>query len=329
MTKTADSPAERCAKRLRAADRLVVTGHLNPDGDSIGSAIALARMLRSAGKKVLVWNRDDTPAVYLPLTSGEDLRVGGDPPADLEQSFDLAVALECPSLDRSGLSEHLSRLPVVNIDHHLGNEMYGEVAWVDPEAPALGEMVLELALSAGFEIDAETATALFVALASDTGGFRFANATPRAFEAAAALTRAGADPTLVARWLYESRPEPSIRLLGEMLPSLRLEAGGRIASTLLTRSMFAASGATAAHTEGLIDVPRAIDRVVAVALVRELDAGKCKVSLRSRGDLDVESIARALGGGGHRNAAGYVAWGDPEAVRSEAVRLLSEDLARA
>jgi phosphoesterase RecJ-like protein len=220
-------------------------------------------------------------------------------------------------------------LPVLNIDHHLGNAHYGAVNWVDTAAPAVGEMVYRLAQGLKAALDAETATALYLTLVTDTGGFRFANATPAAFESAAALVREGARPEQVAQWLFESQPAAAVRLLGAMLQTLDLHLDGRVATALLTPEMFAAAGAAPGDAEGLIDHPRSIAGVQAVALVRRLEDGHCKVSLRSRGEVDVERIARQHGGGGHRNAAGFVIAGEEHELRLRLAAALGEAIAAA
>jgi phosphoesterase RecJ-like protein len=251
--------------------------------------------------------------------------MGDRPPEDFPAGFDSVIVLECPALDRSGLEEPLSGLPLINIDHHLGNELYGTIDWVDSTAPAVGEMVLRLALELGLELDAQSATPLFMALATDTGGFRFANATERAFEAGAELVRCGARPEEVSRWLYESRSAAAVCLLGESLATLRLAAGGRVATVVVTLPMYERCGASRTDTEGLIDYPRSIHGVEAVALLRELPQGGLKVSVRSRGAVDVESLARRHGGGGHRNAAGFnLAETDLEAARERVTGALAE-----
>jgi phosphoesterase RecJ-like protein len=318
---------EALLKRLRDDNRFLLTSHANPDGDAVGSEIGLARILRSLGKGAVIWNRDEAPSLYRELPGVTRIHTGDEPPAGFPEAFDSVVVLECPSLDRTGLEEHLAELPQLNIDHHMGNEHYAEVNWVDPAAPAVGEMVFRLAQGLMMELDAQTATALFLTLVSDTGGFRFPNATADAFDAAAALVREGARPEQVAEWLYESRPETSIRLLGEMLQSLQLHADGAIATALLSREMFESSGAQTSDTEGLVDVPRSIAGVRSVALVRQTGDDQFKVSLRSTGDIDVERIARAAGGGGHKNAAGFVAEGDMEEIRQRLVTELTEALA--
>jgi phosphoesterase RecJ-like protein len=318
-------PTDELLERLDRGGQFLVSGHVNPDGDSIGSALALSWLLADKGKSVTLWNRDETPEIYTALPDADRIHVGNDPPVEnLSGTYDAAILIECPTLDRSGLEAHLAALPTINIDHHLGNGEYGSVNWVDPDAPALGEMILRLSRALGNSLDARTATVLLMALTSDTGGFRFSNTTERAFSAGADLVRSGARPTEVSRWLYESRPVASILLLREMLSGLALSDDRRIASVVLTGEMFARAGATAAHSEGLIDHPRSLDGVEAVALVRELSDGRCKVSLRSRGALDVEKIARRHGGGGHRNAAGFVALGTVEEVRKLAVHQLQE-----
>jgi phosphoesterase RecJ-like protein len=187
-------------------------------------------------------------------------------------------------------------------------------------------MVYRLAQALKVALDPETASSLYLTLVTDTGGFRYSNATPAAFEAAAALVRDGAQPEQVSQWLYESQPLAAVRLLGEMLPTLALHLDGRIATVRLTAAMFERAGAGAGDSEGLIDVARSIAGVQAVALVRQRDDG-WKVSLRSRGEVDVEKIARHHGGGGHRNAAGFSIEGDPDEIQQQVVEALGAALA--
>jgi phosphoesterase RecJ-like protein len=319
--------------KIRQGNRFLLTSHVNPDGDAIGSELGLARILRRLGKGAVVWNRDETPALYRPLPGSDRVHSGAEPPAGFPDKFDALVVLECPSPDRTGLEQHLGALPVLNIDHHLGNQHYGAVNWVDSAAPAVGEMVFRLAQALKVALEPEIASCLYLTLVTDTGGFRFSNATPAAFEAAAALVREGAHPDQVAQWLYESQPESAIRLLGDMLGTLRLHDGGRIATVHLDPAMFERAGAGPGDSEGLIDHPRSIAGVDAVALIRQRPDGSCKVSLRSRGEADVEKVARHHGGGGHRNAAGYAVEGgagggpaDPAEIERQVVAELSEIL---
>lgn len=319
---------EDILSRLRQAGRVLITSHANPDGDAIGAQLGLARLIRKLGKGATVWDRDPVPAIYRSLPAAERIHVGEEPPRGYPDDYDTLVVLECPSLDRTGLEDQLAgMMPILNIDHHLGNQHYGAVNWVDVSAPAVGEMVLRLANDLKLEIDPDTAACLYLALVSDTGGFRHSNTTPRAFEAASFLVGRGASPERTAQWLYESRPAPMLRLLGEMLSTLEISSDGRVATALLTPEMYQRSGATHSDAEGLVDYPRSIDGVAAVALLRVLGEGRVKVSLRSRGDgADVERIARKHGGGGHRAAAGYEATGELAALRREIADELGREL---
>lgn len=295
---------EPVLRRIASARDILLTSHANPDGDAIGSELGLAGVLRSLGKRVVIWNFHPVPPVYAALPGAAGITIGETPPEGFPDHFDLAIVLECPTPDRTGLESALAKLPIVNIDHHLGNAGYGEATWIDTSRPAVGVMVHDLAAALGVRLDADVANCLLVALVTDTGGFRFANATPQAFESAARLLRDGADIETVSRWLYESQPEGAVRLLGELLATLRRHHGGRIATAHLTRVMFERAGAAPGDSEGLIDTPRSIDGVDAVALFREVERDAWKVSLRSRGAIDVQAVARGFGGGGHRNASG-------------------------
>ncbi|MGH9382552.1 MAG: DHH family phosphoesterase [Thermoanaerobaculia bacterium] len=318
---------EPLLRELQQGHRFLITAHLSPDGDAIGSALGLGRLLRQSGKGAVVWLHDPIPAFYGSLPGSDRVHQGEAPPPGFPDGFDRAVVLECPQLARSGLAEALKTLPILNIDHHLGNEPYGRVNWVDSAAPAVGEMIYRLGVQARFDIDAVTATLLLLALAADTGGFRHSNSSPEAFEAAAALVRDGARPEEVARWLHQNRSLASLKLVSEMLLTVELAAADpRVASAVVTRDMFTRSGAAVADTEGLIDYPRSLSGVEAVALLREEEDGHWKISLRSRGDVDVQRIALRHAGGGHHNAAGCRMSGDLDDVRRGIVAELVEGL---
>ncbi len=315
-------PPERLVGLLEEAENVLITSHIHPDGDAVGTSLGLARILESLGKTSRVWLRDPPPSIYQALPGASTIHLGPDPPVGYPESYQRVVVLECPTLDRSGLEEHLRLAPLLNIDHHLGNSFYGEDPWVEPAAPAVGEMVLRLADALGAPIDAETATLLLVALVTDTGGFRFSNASPAAFRAAARLVESGAKPERVAQWVYESQPPATIRLMGQMISSLRLHGDGEVATAWLTPAMFEASGAAPGDAEGLIDIPRSIAGVEVVALLRNLEEGQVKASLRSRGRANVELVARGFDGGGHNNAAGCKLTGTPEEVETLIVTAL-------
>jgi bifunctional oligoribonuclease and PAP phosphatase NrnA len=328
MSTTTKAPETLLAK-IRQGNRFLLTSHVSPDGDSIGSALGLARILRGMGKGAVIWCRDSVPAVYRLLPGVDRIHTGEEVPGGYPEKFDAIVALECPSLDRTGLDEALEGggLPILNIDHHLGNQHYGQVNWVDTAAPSVGEMVYRLARSLNVTMTEDAANLLYLTIVTDTGGFRHSNATDVAFEACAELLRDGARPELVTRWIYENKPVAVLRLVAEMLRSLELHDEGRIATVLVTSEMIEAAGADVSDTEGLIDYPRKIAGVQGVALLRERTDGKTKVSLRSRGEVDVEKIARAHEGGGHKNAAGFELAGSPADNREAVVEALRGALA--
>lgn len=290
-------------RRLRRARHVLITSHSSPDGDALGSALGLMELLGLLGIAATVISRDPHPASLGFLPGLDGVRVMDALPEGLDQHYDLAVVLECPGLDRTGF-EGLDALPIVNIDHHLSNDAYGEVNWIDETAPAVGEMILRLALAAGVPIGADLATNLYAALVTDTGDFRYANATPRAFTAAALLVKGGAEPHWIANALWEHVPARIIRLTGVVLQTLELVADGRIAVIRCDREMLERAGAAPEDTENLVNYPRSIDGVEVAVLLKAFVPGSVRVSLRSRGTVDVRSVAARFGGGGHREAAG-------------------------
>ncbi len=313
---------EALLQPIRGARRILLSSHANPDGDAIGSELGLARILTSLGKQVTIWNLDACPGIYRQLPGAEGIHVGSEPPAGYPDEIDLGIVLECPSLDRTGLEARLRELPLLNIDHHLGNTGYGISSWVQVDAPAVGVMVSRLARALEAPLDHIAANCLYLALVTDTGGFRFANANASAFRAAAELIEGGAEVETVSRWLYESQPEGAVRLLGELLATL--ERHRRVVTVHLTLDAFTRAGAATGDSEGLVDVPRSIAGVTAVALFRELGPDLWKISLRSRGPVDVERIARGFGGGGHPNAAGCRFAGTIVEAKRRFVALLEE-----
>ena len=319
MSHTVREP-EVALTRLRRARRVLITSHANPDGDALGSELALAELLRSLGRDAKIANLDPPPPTLTELPGIDTVHVGGLPP-DFPEAYDLVVTMECPGLDRPGL-DGLDQLPIVNIDHHLSNDNYGEINYVDETAPAVGEMVLDLFSKADIVPSSAAATNMYVALYTDTGGFRYSNTTTRAFRAATRLVEAGADPETVGCWIHEQRSAGSVRLLGEALTTLELLAGERLAVISVDQAAFERASAVSADTEELINVPRAIRGVLAAAFLKQASANTVRVSLRSKGDVDVRSVAAEFGGGGHRNAAGCTIHAPLEEARRQLVERL-------
>jgi phosphoesterase RecJ-like protein len=297
------------ANKLKQAYRVFVTCHRNPDGDAIGSELAIAELAEKIGVDSVIVNRDATPANLGNLPGAEKITVADDLPEDFPEKYDLAITVECPQLERTGF-EGLTRLPILNIDHHPDNPAYGVVNYLDSKSPAVGEMVWRLYQELGVMPSPEAATNLFAALATDTGDFRYASATGRAFRAAAEMVDAGANPPRVANWVHNNRSLASVRLLGESLRTLRITCDGKLALITADREAFERAGAGPEDTEETVNVPRSIMGVEAVAYFKQWEPGVVRISLRSRGSVDVRAVAASFGGGGHTNAAGCTIEGE-------------------
>ncbi len=315
MSLKSTHPSE-AVRRLKEAYRVLITCHRNPDGDALGSELALAEMARRLGVQTVIVNRDRTPANLGNLPGADDISVADELPADFPSAYDLVITVECPGLDRTGF-EGLTRVPILNIDHHPANPAYGVVNFLDEESPAVGEMVWLMYREAGLLPTEEAATNLFVALSTDTGDFRYSNATSRAFRAAAEMVDAGARPARVANWVHNHRSLASVRLLGEALQSLKIRCNGKLAVITADRGAFERAGAGPEDTEEIVNIPRSISGVEAVAYFKQWEDGTVRVSMRSRGDVDVKAVAEAFGGGGHVNAAGCAIQGELEQVERD------------
>jgi phosphoesterase RecJ-like protein len=320
MSEVTRDPAVAVA-RLRRARRVLITSHASPDGDSIGSELGFAELARGLGAVTTIVNRDPHPTSLDFLPDLNSITVAGELPAGWERDFDLLAILECPGLDRPGFAG-LDRLPTLNIDHHMANPRYGELNYLDEEAPAVGEMVLAMAEAAGVRVTPGMATNLYTALVTDTGDFRYSNATPRAFKAAATLVAAGARPQEIADGLWEHNPARVVRLTASVLGTLELLAGGRLAVIICDRAMLDAAGAHQEDTENLINIPRAIAGVRVAVFFKAFKDGVVRASMRSRGDLDVQAVARTFGGGGHRNASGCSIEGSLQQARATLLKAL-------
>lgn len=294
---------EVAVTRLRRAKRVLITCHANPDGDALGSELALTELADRLGVDYVVTNHDPTPLNLSRLPGIERIAVAPELPTDFPDGFDLAITLECSSADRCGFVG-IDRLPILNIDHHKSNDRFGEVNFLDSEAPAVGEMVLKMFDCAQIQPSAQAATNMYAALATDTGDFRYSNATSRAFRAATSLVEAGAAPAQVAEWVHEHRSLATVRLLGEAMRTLEVSSQGRLATIAVDRAAFDRAGATPADTEEIVNLPRSIAGVEAVAFFKQWEEAVVRVSLRSKGALDVATVAARFGGGGHTNAAG-------------------------
>ncbi|HEX8743699.1 MAG TPA: bifunctional oligoribonuclease/PAP phosphatase NrnA [Thermoleophilaceae bacterium] len=292
---------------LRAADKLLLTTHENPDGDALGSLRGMQLMLEALGKDVVMFLSGDNfplPHEYRHMPFDDVLNA---PPDDLQQR--LIVFLDCGNIDRMPVDFlRTGGTRIINIDHHHDNTRFGDVNLVVGHASCTAEILFDLAGGLGVEITKPLAEALYIALVTDTGKFMFENTTPAAHTMAAALIAAGVEPQVVHQRLYEGLPFSRIQLLARALASVQRFDGGSITLTHLTTDDFHLSEAKESDSEGIVDHMRQVEGTLVAALVRELldDDRRRKVSLRAtNGRIDVSKIAREFGGGGHRQAAGF------------------------
>ena len=287
---------------LREHQRFAVMSHVRPDGDALGSQLALALSLQQLGKEVRVWNEDGMLEKYSFLPRAELVTK----PPSTPEDFDCAIALDTAIQNRLGtaLAAVHSKL-WINIDHHLSNPGYGDVVYVDPDAPATAEIIFRLIKSQNLPFNRDIAENLYAAISTDTGSFQYPKTSARTFEIAAELIRAGLDVGRLNQQLYENYPRRRLELLRELLRTMRFEHGGRVASVSLSLKTAAELGVLPEDNEGLIDHLRAIRGVIVAVFFEELGDGKVRVSMRSKNEaVDVCAICQKFGGGGHALAAG-------------------------
>ena len=295
------------AGAIRQAESIAILSHVRPDGDAFGSQLALALSLKQLGKNVTVWNEDGMLEKYAFLPGSDMLEK---PPTE-PSTFDLGIALDTATQQRLGLAgEAVSAPRWINIDHHVSNPGYGDLAHIDWSAPATGQILFEFLSDAGLPIDSGIAENLFVAISTDTGSFQYPNTTARTFQIGAELLKCGVDVGRVSQLLYESYPRRRVELLRELLGTMRFVADGRVASFSLSLKVAQKLGVFPEDNEGLIDHLRAIEGVIVAVFFEELIEGKVRVSMRSKdAAADVSAICQKFGGGGHKMAAGARARG--------------------
>ncbi|HSK08676.1 MAG TPA: bifunctional oligoribonuclease/PAP phosphatase NrnA [Vicinamibacterales bacterium] len=315
--------AARIAAELRARQRFVITSHLKPDGDSIGSQMAMAGALRALGKDVRVVNCDQAPQPLLAFPWVDQIEITD----RVEGDYDAAIVMECGDLARTGV-QGLERFFLINIDHHPGNAMFGAINWFDASAAACGEMVFEVIRALDVPISPEIGTHIYLAILTDTGSFHYSSISPRTFDICRQALEAGVDPVSVARNVFDSNNIGRLRLFGAVLGSVEIEDGGRLATIYLDHAMARAAGGTYDDTEGLINLPLTVKEVQAVAFFKEVSHSQYRVSLRSKGGIDVGDVAKRFGGGGHKNASGCTVDGTLPEVRAQVIPLVAEAIGR-
>ncbi|HYE65048.1 MAG TPA: bifunctional oligoribonuclease/PAP phosphatase NrnA [Pyrinomonadaceae bacterium] len=308
---------------IDAKRRFAITSHVRPDGDSLGSSLGLYWLLRALDKEPEVIMRDPVPHAYRKLPGAASVRVT---PA-IDRPYDAVFVIECSDITRPGLVD-LEKQVVVNIDHHSTTALFGTINWIDSTASAVGEMIYNLCKAIGVRVTKEIAECVYTALLTDTGSFHYSNTTERTFKVASELVRAGVKPARIAQAVFSSYPWSKIELLGEVLSTARRDRSGRVAWMRQTLEMQERIGATDEDGDGFVNYPLQVAEVEAVALLKECAPGAYRVSLRSKGDINVARIAERFGGGGHRNAAGCTLEGDWDEAEATIVRLLQEEIER-
>lgn len=300
--------ARTFAEALKPGLNVCITTHVNPDGDGLGSEVALVHLLRARGLKPVITNPTPTPPRFSFLF--QDLP-GVDHTSDAVKEIrkaDLLIVLDISDLSRLGMLQEAVRergVPVGCVDHHISvGTLPPGPRYVDPTASATGELIAELAVANGWTIDPPIARALYVAILTDTGGFRFSNTTPRVLRVAAELLERGVDPEEIYLEVYANAPEGRHRLLGEALQTLVVEPEHGLAWITVPPGAIQRWQVTADDLDGVVEYPRSIEGVRLALLFREIAQGRIKVSCRSVGDVDVAEFAHQFGGGGHRKAAG-------------------------
>lgn len=319
------------AAALLACDSVAVCGHVNPDGDCIGSELALAHALRNAGKRVVcLLAKDDPLGPALSSLPGADELVSAD---GCDEVFDGFVAVDVPTLDRLGdaAAVHQRALRTFTVDHHAVPERMSDLSYTDADAAATSMLVWELSSHLGSPRSADVASCAYAGLMTDTGRFQYQSVTPEVFECAAEMTQAGADPSEIAKQFYQNRRLASLKLEGIAVSRMHVLAEGKIVLSWITAEDRAACGAEKGDSESVIDALRSIEGVVVACVLKEQE-GSVRGSLRAKDDTDVASIAQEFGGGGHRAAAGFTFEGDIEsavaALEARLLRLFGDGEAR-
>lgn len=315
------------ARAINQATRIAILSHVRPDCDAIGSQIALALSLQQLGKEISAWNEDGLPESYRFLEKSDLIHR---PPSEPEE-FDLAIALDTASQQRLGTAlRAVQRANLwINIDHHASNPGYGDLVYIDALAPATGQIVYEFLRTEDLPLTQAAAGALYAAISTDTGSFRYANVTARTFEIAAELLKSGVNAAAIANKLYESYPKRRVQLLGQILPQVTFDADDQIASMSLTNETKQRLEIQPDDIDGLIDYVRSVDTVVVAIFFEELPEGKIRLSMRSKDDrVDVNRICGEFGGGGHPRAAGARIRGNMEEVRSKVLNRVFHEITK-
>ena len=304
--------------------RFGITTHIKPDGDGVGSSLGLCWLLRSLGKSAEVIVRGDIPPSYRSLPGADAIR----DVETLDGEYDAVFIIECSDLERPGI-KGLDRQFTVNIDHHATSAHFGTINWIDSTASAVGEMIYNLCKAIGGRVTREIAECVYMALVTDTGSFHFSNTTERTLKVASELIKAGAKPARISEAVYKNYPWSRIELMRQVLGTVKRDKSGQIATLRQTLAMRKEADAVDGDNNGFVNIPLAARDVLAVIYMREVGPDEYRVSLRSKGDINVARVAEEFGGGGHRNAAGLRIVGNWDEKEQELVGRVKEAVDKA
>jgi bifunctional oligoribonuclease and PAP phosphatase NrnA len=303
------------AAALKGCTTVLISTHKSPDGDALGSQLGLMLALEKMGKTVIAHNLNPVPDIYRFLPQNERIRVG----KPVQGRYDAFIVVDADP-PRTGLFDKTYPADVlINIDHHLTNPLAWQLTWLDADASAAGEMIYGLIRELGVRIDRDIALCLYTAIFTDTGSFRYSNTTPESMKIAATLLEAGADPWLVTENVYESFAYTRLKLLGTVISNMERSADGRTAWVVVTDELYRLTNTTAEDTDNFVNFVRSVKGVEVAVLFRQTGSAQYKISMRSKGRVDLSRLAQSFGGGGHKNAAGSVLDGTLEEVKKRVI----------
>lgn len=282
-----------------------ITTHVRPDGDGIGSSLGLCWLLKSLGKSAEVIVRDTIPVSYQELPGAGEIRKV----SEVDKEYDAIFVIECSDISRPGI-QNLEKSFTVNIDHHTTSDHFGSINWIDATASAVGEMIYNLCKAIGGRITREIAECIYLALVTDTGSFHFPNTTERTLKVASELVKVGVKPAQISEAVYNSYPWSRVALMSRVLSTVKRDQSGRVAWMRQSLEMSEGVEAVEGDNSGFVNIPLTAKEIEAVVYMRETKPNAYRVSLRSKGDINVARIAERFGGGGHKNAAGCRVEGD-------------------
>jgi len=312
-------PVSQISRKIIDSQRIAITSHLRPDGDSLCTGLALSLMVELLGKEASFVNHDPTPFPFNNFPDIERVRIGQIDPSQ----FDIVILLECADVARSG-QERLGDCFKINIDHHYSNFAYADINWIDPQASAVGEMVYELGEELKVRFAPQMANHLYCAIVSDTGSFQFSNTTAKALETCSKLARWGASPIKISEMLYNNNPPEKIRLLGQVLSTLRMNKRKNIAVISMFRENLSLLNLREIDTEDITTLARSIKGIDMVLFFKEMDKDTFRVSCRSKGGANAALVAEHFGGGGHVHASGFTVTGRYENLLREVPEKVDE-----